>query len=162
MSAAFERLVPVLPPNFFSPAREKTAPAGACRRPTAASRRRQTGRSRSKRKERFVSLVENFRRVEPKREVQIDLPLRRIPLPLLRRVGWLVFFLFNHDFLRNVEKILYSNCKNLPAVCREILRSLSALQLLAEQPVAVAVPIQHTASSGKESCLTRTFRIELA
>ena len=53
------------PPIFFSLAREK-----------------KTGRSRSKRKERFESLVENFIRVEPKREVQIDLPLRLIPLSL--------------------------------------------------------------------------------
>ena len=52
------------------------------------AREKKTGRSRSKRKERFVSLVGNFGLVELSREVQIDLPLRRTPLPLLRCLEW--------------------------------------------------------------------------
>ena len=45
-----------------------------------------------KRKERLLSLVENFGLVEPKREVQLDLPLRLSPLPLLLVVVWAFVF----------------------------------------------------------------------
>ncbi len=63
------------PPIFFSLAREK-----------------KTGRSRSKRKERLKGAVQDFGWYFYKREVQIDLTLRRTPLPLLRRAEWLVPF----------------------------------------------------------------------
>ena len=62
------------PPIFFSLAREK-----------------KTGRSRSKRKERLKGAVQDFGWYFYKREVQIDLPLRRTPLPLLRWSERLVY-----------------------------------------------------------------------